>query len=361
MRGPAGAVALALLLCGATSAGRASPASASPSGPATRAHAAAGSAAAASAIFWGAWIGKQFTGTEAPFDMRAVTKFQRLVGGKGLSLIEFSAPFENCYQSPCVPYPFPTRTFETVRRYGAVPLFSWGSNAIPIRPSESRYSLQHVIDGDFDAYIRSWATAAARWGHPFFLRFDWEMNGRWYPWGWAANGNRPGDFVQAWRHVHRIFTSVGATNVSWVWCPNVDPYGVFGPLQVLYPGAAYVDWTCADAYNRNSPWASFSKLFGSTYTTIRKLAPNKPMLLAEVATTAHGGSKASWIASLFRDLSTRYRLVRGLTWFEKFASGFDWPIETSKASQRAFVRGISSPLYAKNVFASLPRGPIKPP
>ena len=37
--------------------------------------------------YWGAWIGRQFTGTEAPYDMNAVSDFQGLVG-KGLSLIE---------------------------------------------------------------------------------------------------------------------------------------------------------------------------------------------------------------------------------------------------------------------------------
>ncbi len=37
--------------------------------------------------------------------------------------------------------------------------------------------------------------------------------------GLGVNGDQPGEFVAAWRHVHDIFTSVGATNATWVWCP----------------------------------------------------------------------------------------------------------------------------------------------
>ena len=64
-----------------------------------------------------------------------------------------------------------------------------------------------------------------------------------------ANGNRPGEYVAAWRHVHDIFTSVGANDVTWVWCPNVDPDHKMQSLGSLYPGDAYVDWTCLDGYN----------------------------------------------------------------------------------------------------------------
>jgi hypothetical protein len=356
----------AALLLGAVLAGVA-PGSRAQRGASVRATGAAGlkaraaRRAAAGTLYWGAWIGSQFTGTEAPWDMHAVTKFQSLVGGKGLSLIEFSSPFEDCYVSPCTSYSFPTQAFTAVRRYGAIPLFAWGSNAIPVVSTAPRFSLRKIVGGDYDSYIRSWAKAAAAWGHPFFLRFDWEMNGRWFPWGWGANGNAPGEFILAWRHVHQIFTSVGATNANWVWCPNVDPSGVFGPLQALYPGNAYVNWTCVDLYNRDAPWTGFDGLFRSTYSAITELAPAKPMLIAEIGSGERGGSKATWITDALTNLSRRYPLVRGLAWFEKSSAGFDWTIESSKAATRAFVRAISSPVYAGSRFAALPDGPIRPP
>jgi Glycosyl hydrolase family 26 len=312
-------------------------------------------------LYWGAWIGSQFTGTEAPFDMNAVTKFEQVAGAKKLSLIEFSSPFEDCYKSPCVPYPFPAGYFDSIRSYGAIPLFSWGSNAIPIVATARSFTLARVAAGDFDPYIRAWAKAAADWGHPFFLRFDWEMNGHWFPWGWGNNGNKPGDFIRAWRHVHTIFQQEGARNANWVWCPNVDPGRVFGPLQILYPGSRYVDWTCVDVYNRSQPWLSFDRLFASTYKTISALAPGKPMLIGEIATTEKGGSKSAWITGFLHNLTKRYPLVNGIAWFEKFDSGYDWPIETSASSQAAFSREIASPLFEPNRYANLSGGFIRPP
>jgi len=74
------------------------------------------------------------------------------------------------------------------------------------------------------------------------------MNGNWYPWSEQVNGNHPSQFVQAWQHVHDIFTKLGVTNVTWVWSPNVE-YGGSIPLSELYPGSNYVDWVGIDGYN----------------------------------------------------------------------------------------------------------------
>jgi hypothetical protein len=43
------------------------------------------------------------------------------------------------------------------------------------------------------------AADARKWGHPFLLRIMHEMNGSWgYPWQETQNGNRRGEFAQAW-------------------------------------------------------------------------------------------------------------------------------------------------------------------
>jgi hypothetical protein len=130
-----------------------------------------------------------------------------------------------------------------IRRHGAIPLFSWSSGASGGDPKH--FQLRDLRAGRYDGHIRGFARAARDWGHPFFLRFDWEMNGGWFSWGADANGNEPGEFVAAWRHVHRIFDRVGADNATWVWCP----YARDEPLRPFYPGDGYVDWTCLDGYN----------------------------------------------------------------------------------------------------------------
>ena len=173
------------------------------------------------------------------------------------------------------------------------------------------------------------------------------MNGRWFPWGTTpSNQNTAADFVAAWRHVHDLFTAAGATNVLWVWCPNLDDPGHTTGLDELYPGDSYVDWTCLDGYNFGSPWTSFAKLYATSYDQILAIAPNKPMILGEVASTERGGSKARWISRMFAALSTRFPQIHGLLWYDvrDRAHHRDWPIETSKTSSAAFKKGLGSTL-----------------
>ena len=118
----------------------------------------------------------------------------------------------------------------------------------PRRKAGSVFPVARIVAGDFDGYIRSWAKAAADWGKPLMLRFAQEMNGNWYPWGAGVNGNAPGEYAKAYRHVHKIFTSVGATNVIWIWSPNVL-YPGGASLSSVYPGNAYVNWIGVDGYN----------------------------------------------------------------------------------------------------------------
>ena len=92
---------------------------------------------------------------------------------------------------------------ENARNYGAIPFFSWSSSATPEASHQHYFRLANIINGRFDPYIREFAEEAREWGHPFFLRFDWEMNGFWFPWSEGVNGNKAGEYVAAWRHVHR--------------------------------------------------------------------------------------------------------------------------------------------------------------
>jgi hypothetical protein len=318
-------------------------------------------------VFWGAWIGDQLTGRAAPWDMNALSRFEEIVG-KGASLLEFSSPFAECDSSPCSFFQFPGEAMESVRRHGSIPFFSWGSESSPRdSPTQPDFQLSDVIEGRYDTYIREFATAAKAWGHPFFLRFDWEMNGNWFPWSEPVNGNSPGQFVAAWRHVHDLFAAVGATNVTWVWCPFADPNGSFQDLRQIYPGSAYVDWTCMDAYNWGTnavnpqPWRSFVRLLGPTYEQLtKKVAPHKPIMLAEFGSSSSGGHKALWIRNMFAKLPREFPRVRGLIWFDTLDRGIDWPLETSTTATREFAKGIGKWFYLANTFSELTTSPITP-
>ena len=323
-------------------------------------------------MYWGAWIGTQLTGTQPPWDMSPVSKFEAKVG-KGLSLIEFSSPFADCGHGPCSFYEFPTPAMENIRSYGAIPFFSWGSQFTPwdlSTPSSnaSNISLADIVKGSSDSYIQGFARAAAAWGHPFFLRFDWEMNGNWFPWSNTVDGNRPRQFVAAWRHVHDIFTAAGATNATWAWCPFSEARPKARYLRSFYPGNRYVDWTCLDGYNwganrvKSRPWHSFDQIFGPSYKLItRKIAPKKPMVLGELASSSRGGSKAGWIRQMMSVLPRRYPKVRGLVWFDTVDRGIDWPLESSAGGLRAFAHGIKASRYTANEYSTISASPIQPP
>jgi beta-mannanase len=193
------------------------------------------------------------------------------------------------------------------------------------------------------------------------------MNGGWFAWAEGVNGNKAGEYVAAWRHVHDIFTQVGATNATWVWCPNVDPENQMQDLGKLYPGDNYVDWTGLDGYNwgtnptRPDRWRSFDSLYSSTYKKITgTIAPSKPLMISEVGCSEYGGSKAAWIKDMLAKIPVNYPKIHGLLWFDKYDDGMDWPLETSASAASAFAEGIQSPAYTGGSYASLAgSGPVQ--
>src|SRR5712691_9487398 len=182
---------------------------------------------------------------------------------------------------------FEATWMDAVRNHGSIPLVTWEPWLYTQGVNQPVYSLQNIIDGNFDAYIARWAQDSQAWGYPYFLRFAHEMNGNWYPWCEQANGNKPGQYVLAWKHVHDIFTAQGATNVTWVWAPNVE-YSGSAPLRGLYPGDSYVDWVGMDGYNwgtvYNHQWQTFTQVFQQTYNDILAIT-SKPLMIAETAST----------------------------------------------------------------------------
>jgi hypothetical protein len=249
-------------------------------------------------------------------------------------------------------------------------MVTWASRDSSLGGSltQPTFSLASIINGAHDAYIRQWATDAKAWGYPFFLRFDWEMNGSWFLWSEKVNGNSAGQFAAAWRHVHDIFTSVGANNVTWLWCPNIDS-STMTPMASLYPGDAYVDWTGLDGYNKYSTWLAFNQVFSAagitwlnnSYNQLLSIAPSKPIMLGEFASLEAGdggAKKASWITdALTVQIPNYFPAIKAVVWFNwnsELASSF--VIESSTAAQNAFAAGIASTVYAANEFANLPAG-----
>ena len=150
------------------------------------------------------------------------------------------------------------------------------------------------------------------WGKPLVLRFAHEMNGDWYPWSEGVNGNAAGQYVPAYRRVVSLFRSVGATNVTWVWSPNV-----------AYPGSVPI------SPGRRSRRCGRSRR--SRWCSPRSARPSR-------AATRRPGSR-----TFFSRLAARPE-VRGFLWFNHDKEA-DWRVQSSDASRMAYARAVAASRY----------------
>jgi beta-mannanase len=264
---------------------------------------------------------------------------------------------------------FQTSWMNNVRSHGSIPMVTWEPwlYTDPAGANQAQYQLSKIISGTFDSYIQRWADDSKAWGHPYFLRFAAEMNGNWFPWSEQVNGNKTGEYVLAWQHVHKIFADKGVTNVTWVWSPNVE-YNGSTPLSGLYPGDSYVDWLGMDGYNWGTVfhggtvtgWQTFSQVFTQTYTTITALS-TKPLMVAETASAEQGGSKEDWITDAYSiQIPCNFKQIKAVIWFNENKET-DWRIGSSPGAQNAFATAIQSCFYATNQYSSLSISPIPIP
>jgi Glycosyl hydrolase family 26 len=251
---------------------------------------------------------------------------------------------------------FDQATMEAATTRGAMPMVTWEPQD-PTRGKDNKQQLKYaprtIAAGEHDDYIRQWARGAAEWGKPMYIRFAHEMNSFWYPWAVGVHDNTSADYVAAWRHIVDLFRQEGATNVQWVWSPDVSTE-TSPSLEEIYPGDDYVDWIALDGYNWGttqswSRWQTLAEVLGPDYDKLVALAPSKPFMIAEVGSAEEGGDKASWIRDAFgTDIPTRLPATKAVVWFDsnKTDKGeTDWQIDSSRSSLAAYSEVAASPAY----------------
>jgi Glycosyl hydrolase family 26 len=212
---------------------------------------------------------------------------------------------------------------------GRIPMISW----------RGTYT-STIVNGSQDGWIRSRAEALAALDGTVLLRWFAEMDGD----PWEDEIGTPAQFISAWRRMHGIFVSEGATNVEWVWCPNAYAWDT-GEAPGLYPGDAYVDWICADGFNWSPgrpgvPWTSFAEVFDNFYAWADP--KNKPILIGETGSEERNpGEKAQWITDMGTTIKTIYPEIKALVYFDAESTSnqggwYDWRVDTSTSSYAAF-------------------------
>jgi Glycosyl hydrolase family 26 len=230
---------------------------------------------------------------------------------------------------------FPGYLARRINARGAVPLISWEPwDSWRGGADQPAYALRRIADGAHDALIDRWAAQIAAFHRPVMLRFAAEMNGDWLPWSTGVNGNADGDYVAAWRHVRARFRRAGATNAVWVWNPAAA-YEGSTPLRELFPGRRQVDWLAVDGFNwgatRPWGWQSYSDVLAPTVGALRRLAPGRPVMIAETGCPPDP-RKASWVSGTLN--AARAAGVDALVWFE-FDKETDWRLSESEAVTRS--------------------------
>lgn len=224
---------------------------------------------------------------------------------------------------------FKTEAVREASRRGLAAMVTWEPwlsefRDRPVLDPES--SLVRVARGDYDGYVREWARAAVRARRPFFLRPMHELGNPWYGWS-VQHGNPPAVQIAAWRRIVGIFRAEGARNVAFVW----TPYETADTLA--WPGSEWVDWIGLDVFNYgdldHGSWLPFAALLEHQLAPVRRFG--KPVLVAEVGTSAVGGDPSDWWRDTFASLGGgAFPEVRAVVAFDdpawRHASGVlvDW-------------------------------------
>ena len=199
-------------------------------------------------------------------------------------------------------------------------------------------SLDAILAGQWDYYIDRYAAEVASLRARVFIRPMYEMNGFWAFYNVTRSGSTR-KYVAAWKYLRKRFAAAGASNAVWVWSPNAtdSPATSSNDHSRYYPGDAVVDWVGIDGYNWGttrawSRWETFSSIFQRVYSAY---ASRKPIMIAESASTEHGGGKGKWIHDARRQTKLRFPAVKAWFWFHANKET-DWRVNSSRAALNAY-------------------------
>lgn len=225
--------------------------------------------------------------------------------------------------------PFQVKFADEAHARGATPF-------VQMIPFGKGVSMGRLVAGQYDNYLRTFASQVRAYRHPVVVSFAPEADGYWYQWGWSRL--RPAEWVAAWRHVVDTFRHEGADNVTWLWTMNrTSPHDKrIGPFRDYWPGSKYVDWVGLDGYYTQMN-EDFRVVFGYSVSQIRKIT-RKPILISETAVGPLAGT--SKIPQLFAGV--RQWGLLGFVWFDKAQHRppvhQDWRLEDDPAALAVFRR-----------------------
>jgi len=215
-----------------------------------------------------------------------------------------------------------------------------------------------IAGGDVDKSLRKFAQVYADWskqgeGRMAFIAPFQEMNipGETY-------SKDPKNFKLAYQRMQKIFKEAGVSpsTVRWVFAPNGWSENNEHRFENYYPGSAQVDVVAFSSYNwgycSNSSWKHWNspkEVFDSYIQRMRTMAPNKPIFIAQTATTSNtqSGQQSSAKDKWFRD-SYAYLAatgVRAILYFN-INKECDWAFYSNSGGKSAgYKNAVANPAF----------------
>ena len=223
--------------------------------------------------------------------------------------------------------PFDANAAANAKNYGALYYMAW---------EPFSQSVASIADGASDSYVTTFAKAVHAYGSPIAISFGHEMNGNWYPWG--TTGATAAEFVAAWQHIHDLFAAAGATNVIWIWNPNIVNPMPDVQLSTYWPGCAYVNWLGLTGYFPTTGPDTFDGIYGPTMTEVRTFT-SKPFIIAETAVET-GPDQLDSVRNLIGGVEADSDVL-GFVWFNFNKAGVDWTVTDRPDVRAAVASGVA--------------------
>jgi endo-alpha-1,4-polygalactosaminidase (GH114 family) len=222
--------------------------------------------------------------------------------------------------------------------------------------AEPTFTLERIINGDFDPDLRAWARAARDLRSPLIVEYGTEVNGEWFSWNGIWNGagtldgygdptefDGPERFRDAYRHIIQLARDEGASNITWVFHVDSDdvPDEEWNRLEHYYPGDEWIDWLGVSVYGAGTPLdtdcASLRDGMDAVYPRLAALSANKPLVLLEFGVTANNPlcDQATWAEAALTDMiGLRWPRLIGFSWWnEKWENDDDPSHDTNMRVQ----------------------------
>jgi hypothetical protein len=202
---------------------------------------------------------------------------------------------------------------------------------------DNNNSPAQIAAGADDKTLQGYALALGTMQSPVGVVFDHEFNGPWSSWGYTHT--TPAEYVAAWQHIVKLFRDSGATNVTWIWNPNVSDQWTAPNLQAWYPGDAYVNWVGLDGYFYLTT-DTYQSVFSASMRQVATFT-KRPQIIVETGANPSSG-RARAIASIFQGVQNTPGLLGMIYFDQNKTTVHNWYINDDPPALAAFKAGASS-------------------